>query len=65
MLELWYQALSAANGIKVRCSDRLRVIQKLYHLRQKAEDEDLKGLSIVQSPTAADEIWIIKNRKKL
>lgn len=61
MLELLYQALRETYGIRVR-TDNLKLLrEKLYALRNK--HEELKALSLVQSPFDPNELWIVKTRK--
>ena len=60
MLEHWYNALRSDRGVVLRTTDREALRQKLYAARRDAADEALTPLSIVLSPTANDEVWIIK-----
>lgn len=60
MLEFWYRALRSAGGVCLRTNDREALMQRLYTARTEVMDPDLKSLSLVQSPTAQDELWIIK-----
>jgi hypothetical protein len=65
MLEYWYRALRSERGIVVRAvdCDRDAMRQALYRARKEAADIELEALSIVMSPTANDELWIIHNAK--
>lgn len=62
MLEYLYQALRSDRGVCIRITagsfDTVR--QKLYAARREACDEALADLAFVQSPTAADELWIVR-----
>jgi hypothetical protein len=59
-LNMWYEALGSERGVKVRTDDPKRCREKLYAFRREAKDPDLDALSVVQSPTSANEIWIIR-----
>ena len=63
---LLLQALNEPIGLAVTCSDRDRARQKLYAVRKEmitlAEGEGLDGLQIRFSPTASDELWIVKSK---
>lgn len=61
---LLYEALGSATGIVLRTNDAGRLRQKLYALRVQAKDPDLDVLSIVQSPTAPNELWIGRFKDK-
>ncbi len=62
MIEHWYSALaSGERGIKLETDNPTLAIAKLYAARKAAGDPDLDGLSIVRSPTAPNQIWIVKN----
>jgi len=61
-LEFWYQAHGAAIGIVVQTNNRPALIQKLYAARKESHDPDLAGLSLVQSPTDASQLWILHKR---
>lgn len=60
MLEHWYQALRSPAGVCLRTDDFEATRQKLYKARREVLDPDLDGLSIVQSPTDSNELWIVK-----
>jgi hypothetical protein len=60
VLEHWYAALRSPEGIVLRVSDFNAVRQKLYAARKEAMDPELDGLSLVQSPTDPNELWIVK-----
>lgn len=64
MLLHWYEALRAEYGVIIQTDNPALTIQHLYTARRKADDAELQGLSIVQSPTNPSELWIIKNAKK-
>lgn len=59
-LEHWYAALNSPLGVCLRTSDRERLRAALYKSRAEACDETLQALSVVFSPTASDEVWIVK-----
>lgn len=59
-LEPWYTALRSSVGVCIRVSDKKLAIQRLYAARKAALDPALDSISIVQSPTADDELWLIK-----
>jgi hypothetical protein len=62
MLELWYQALAEPIGLVIETNNPDRYKARLYRAREESGDPALKALSIVQSPTTPNQIWIIKNR---
>lgn len=61
LLEYWYAALAEPVGVVLRTDDRDRLRAKLYAARREAVDEKLSSLSIIFSPTAEDEVWIMHN----
>lgn len=59
-LEPWFEALRSQSGVRVRVvGDYELARQKLYRARREALDPRLETLSVVQSPTASDELWIV------
>ena len=60
-LEPWYRALRSSAGVCFRFSggSLQLTLNKLYKARAESLDPALKTLSLVQSPTAPDEIWIV------
>lgn len=60
MLEHWYAALRSVFGCVIRTDDPPLTIQRMYAARKKIEDPALDDLSIVRSPTAQDELWVLK-----
>jgi len=58
-LEFWYSALGATHGVVIETDDAERCKMKLYAARAAAADPDLTKLSIVQSPTNPEHLWII------
>lgn len=63
-LNLLYEALGSQFGVVVQCSDTEKVRQKLYSLRKESGDADLEILSMVQSPTNPQQLWILKRPDK-
>lgn len=63
MLEFWYRALRSPDGVCLRTNDREGLMQRLYAARREVMDPDLKPLSLIQSPTAPDELWIVHNKE--
>lgn len=59
LLEHWYSALRSPSGVCIRVSDIELAKAQLYRARKDALDPQLDALSLVQSPTAADELWIV------
>lgn len=61
-MEHWYAALRAPAGIGVciRVSDKKLAIARLYAARKESLDPALSSISIIQSPTADDELWLVK-----
>lgn len=63
MLEYWYAALQSKYGIVLRTDNVINLKQKLYSIRKEIGDPDLMKVSIIQSPTSTDELWLVKNGK--
>ncbi len=63
MIEFLYQAKASSFGIVVKTTNVEGLRQKLYAARREANDEDLKSLSLVPSPTMEGELWIVKNKE--
>lgn len=61
-LNLLYEALGTDLGVVILTNDAEKARQKLYKLRAEANDPDLESLSIVQSPTAPNQLWIVKRK---
>lgn len=62
LLELLYQALRETHGLRVQTPDLTRLRQKLYTIQK--ENPETAGLSFVQSPFSADELWIVKREQE-
>jgi hypothetical protein len=62
-LTLLYDALAEPIGLCIETPDPERARQKLYRLRDQANDQDLGCLSFVTSPTNPTQLWIIKVKK--
>lgn len=61
MLEYLYAALRSRFGVVFRHNGEFEPVrQKLYKAREEAKDPDLAALGFVKSPTADDEIWVVK-----
>lgn len=62
MLEHLYRALRSTSGTVIRCApgqfETCR--QRLYAERKAVMDPALDVISIVQSPTDPDELWLVK-----
>lgn len=67
LLELLYEALHSSVGTVVDCgeSDRHVVRQKLYAQRRDSGDKALATLSILDSPTVPNQLWIVRRTKEL
>lgn len=65
LIEHWYAALRSQSGVRVRIvqGDLTTAKAKLYKARKDALDPKLDALSISESPTASDELWITHNGK--
>lgn len=61
-LEYWYDALREEVGIVVEVlegsTDMFKA--KLYQARRDAQDPSLEGLSLVDSPSTPNQVWIVK-----
>lgn len=63
-LEYWYAALRSSSGVCVPVDgDMTRAKAKLYKARKDAMDEKLMALSITDSPTASNELWIVHSKE--
>lgn len=63
-LEYWYNALRSQSGVCVPVEgDITRAKAQLYKARKDAMDEKLMTLSITDSPTASNELWIVHSSK--
>jgi hypothetical protein len=61
MLNLWYMALPTPYGVEVECvPDYEHIRDKLYRLRNEVKDDDLKRISICQSPFDPGRLWLVK-----
>lgn len=58
----WYAALGSEKGVVITTNNTALCIQRLYAARKKANDPDLDGISIVQSPTVPGELWLVKRK---
>lgn len=63
-LEYWYNALRSQSGVCVPVEGDLTLAKaKLYKARKDAMDDKLMTLSITDSPTASNELWIVHSKK--
>lgn len=63
-LEFWYSALRSQSGVCVPFEGKPELAKaKLYKARKDAMDERLMSLSITDSPTVSNEIWIVHSSK--
>jgi len=58
--ELWYQALASPFGIELQVNDTRKAMARLYKARDNAQDEDLKQISICESPFDPTKLWLVK-----
>lgn len=65
MIHYLYQALTTPLGVCLQVSDVEAVRQRLYTARREAADPLLDALALVPSPTAPDELWIVKRGSKI
>lgn len=65
LLEHWYAALRSQSGVRVLVAegDLVNAKAKLYKARKDALDTQLNSLSIVESPTASNELWIVHSKE--
>lgn len=62
-LNTLYEALGTPLGIVLATDDPEKLRQKLYRLRDAADDPMLKELSIVISPTMPQsQVWLVKRK---
>lgn len=63
-LEHWYAALRSPSGVRVRVTgDKAIAKARLYKARADALDPQLAALSLVDSPTADNELWIVHSKE--
>jgi hypothetical protein len=64
-LEYWYAALRSPSGVRVNiiAGDKANAKAKLYKARTEALDEQLKSLSITDSPTDENVLWIVHSKE--
>lgn len=63
-INLWYEALGTPLGIVVQTSNPEGLRQKLYRLREQANDPMLADISVVISPTVpGSHVWLVKRTK--
>lgn len=63
-IEYWYAALRSSSGICVPFTGDIKNAKaKLYKARAEALDDRLKSLSITDSPTASNELWIVHSKE--
>jgi hypothetical protein len=60
MIEVWYTALDAQYGLRIRTDDRDRLKMLLYAVRAKAQDIALDALAIVCPAHEPDQLWLIR-----
>lgn len=62
-LNLWYEALGTPLGIVIQTDNPEKLRQKLYRLREQANDPMLADISIVISPTVpGSHVWLVKRK---
>lgn len=60
-LNILYEALGSQFGVVLQCEGGTeKVRQKLYALRTQQGDPDLDCLTIAQSPSNPQHLWIVK-----
>lgn len=64
-LVFWYEALNDPIGVKLFTENRRATMQQLYRAREKSGDPQLQTLSIVVSPSAQNELWIVKQEPEI
>lgn len=62
ILNYWYRALHSGVGVEIICSDVEYTKQRLYTVRRESKDEELKKISIVQSPFDPQKLWLVKRK---
>lgn len=60
---MWYEALASSIGIVIRVEDMEAAKQRLYSFRDRANDPDLYSISIITSPEAPNELWLVKRSR--
>jgi hypothetical protein len=64
LLNYWYQALAAAHGIELACSEAESVRAALYVARREAQDVDLAQIKVTISPFDPTKIWLVKKESQ-
>jgi hypothetical protein len=65
LLEYWYAALRSQSGVCVPFEgDAALAKAQLYKARKDALDANLDSISIADSPTASNELWLVHNGKQ-
>jgi hypothetical protein len=63
-LEYWYAALRSPSGVCVPFEGKPELAKaKLYKARKDAMDDKLMALSITDSPTVSNELWIVHSKE--
>lgn len=64
LLEPWYKAIQAPLGVIVHVDEGTfeQARQKLYAARKDSLDPELDKISICQSPTNANDLWLVKKK---
>lgn len=57
-------ALNSPHGIAIQVTDFARARGKFYAARVQAMDQTLEQVSLCQSPTKTNEIWLVKKGPK-
>lgn len=64
LLEYWYAALRSQSGVCVPFEGDPKLAKaQLYKARKDALDPNLDSISIADSPTASNELWLVHNSK--
>lgn len=62
-LNLWYEALGSSLGVVVQTDNPEKLRQRLYRLREQANDPMLADISVVISPTnPGSHVWLVKRK---
>lgn len=62
MLELWYQALRAKVGIRIRTDNPAALRPKLYAARVECLDPELNELTLRLPHGISNEVWIVHKK---
>lgn len=61
MIEALYRATASPHGTVVQVTDATQAIALAYRVRSGLADPSLAGLRFARSPTATNELWLVRD----